>query len=295
MANDNRLPLTVVIPTLGGESLQPTIDALNSGSSVPSEILVCIPAAFTSRIRSHWDNVRVVVTECKGQVAQRAVGFRNASTQFVMQLDDDLFVERDCVRHLLEAVQRHGPNAAVAPSLVDRATGESIYRRAKRSPVADAIYNLLMNGTTAPAYGKVLKSGGAVGVDPKADLRDIYRVEWVPGGCVMHYRVNLVLEDFFPFRGKAYCEDIIHSHHLTSRGVALFVEPRALCSVEVASDSNLMLHDFVRSVIADYHPRRHYMRLTGRRPQRLAMFILSRFISYTAARFGRRAAEAFRN
>lgn len=295
MSQANVVPVTVVIPTLGGECLRATIEMLNRGSAVPREILVCIPADFAQKVTSEWQNVSVVSTECKGQVAQRSVGFRKAGSPFVMQLDDDLLVAEDCVKFLLEAIQRHGSNAAVAPALIDRETGESIYKRPQRTPPVDAAYNLLMNSTTAVAQGKVLKSGGAVGVDPKSDRREFYDVEWVPGGCVMHHKGNLILHDFFPFRGKAYCEDIIHSHHLTSRGVALFVEPRALCSVEAAPDADLSLREFVRSVIADLQPRRHYMRLTGRSPYRLALLVLARFVSYASGRFSRRTGRAVRS
>lgn len=286
-AENRPYSLTVVIPTLGGDCLRETVETLNRGSVTPDEILICIPADFAHRVDLTAPNVRVVATECKGQVAQRAVGFRIASSAFVMQLDDDLLVDRDCVRYLLKALQRHGPKAAVSPSLVDRESGRSIYRKPDRSRVIDAIYNLLMNGTTASAQGKVLKSGGAVGVDPEAEGRDSYRVEWVPGGCVMHHRDNLVLDDFYPLKGKAYCEDIIHSHHLTSKGVTPYIEPRALCSVEAAPDSDLTFRDFLRSVVADYHARRYFMRLTSRNPLRLSLFLLARLVGYAGGRLAR--------
>jgi hypothetical protein len=83
--------LTVVIPTLGGGTLKGTIDALNRGSLVPAEILVCIPAAEAHRVRDlSPHNVKVLVTDCRGQVPQRAAGFRNASHEIVVQQDADI-------------------------------------------------------------------------------------------------------------------------------------------------------------------------------------------------------------
>jgi glycosyltransferase involved in cell wall biosynthesis len=291
-----RFPLTVVIPTLGGDSLGKTIEALNRGSVVPEEILVCVPAEHAHRIDLSWSNVRILSTDCRGQVAQRAVGFRNASHAFVMQLDDDLVVDEDCLRYLLDSLQHHGPRAAVSPSLIDAVTGESIYKRPNRNRIIETLYNRVMNGSASYQQGRIQKSGGAVGVDPQLENRDSYHVEWLPGGCVLHHRANLVLDDFYPFKGKAYCEDIIHSHYLTSRGVTPIIESRALCGIEPASDATYKVGEFLRAVVADYHARRYFIRLTARHPFRLYLFVLARCLSYINGRLtrGMRTPEALK-
>ena len=73
--------VSVVIPTLGGESLFKTVDYLNEGSMIPDEILVCIPddQFYRAESLSH-ENVRVIKTTFYGQVAQRATGFQQAKT-----------------------------------------------------------------------------------------------------------------------------------------------------------------------------------------------------------------------
>ncbi len=94
--------VSVVIATLGGTTLTGTIAGLNSGTVVPAEILVCVPELETSCIAPlKFDNVRVVPTPCRGQVAQRAVGFQEAKYDFVLQLDDDMFVDTQCLERLL--------------------------------------------------------------------------------------------------------------------------------------------------------------------------------------------------
>src|SRR2546425_9108646 len=94
-------PMTVVIATLGGSSLKGTIETLNRGSVVPDEILVCISTNEAPRVSDFsFPNVKVLVTNCRGQVAQRAIGFQNASHEVVMQLDDDVHVDANCIEHL---------------------------------------------------------------------------------------------------------------------------------------------------------------------------------------------------
>jgi hypothetical protein len=201
-----------------------------------------------------------------------------------MQLDDDLIVDQDCLKYLLDSLQHYGPRAAVSPSLVDAMSGESIYKRPNRNKIIETLYNRVMNGSAGYQQGRIQKSGGAVGVDPQLEKRDSYQVEWLPGGCVLHHKANLVFDDFYPFKGKAYCEDIIHSHYLTSRGITPIIEPRALCGIEPASDATYTVGEFLRDVVADYRARRYFIRLTARHPFRLYLFVLSRCLSYVHAR-----------
>lgn len=280
--------MTVVIATLGGESLKGTIDALNRGAIVPNEILVCIPSNEAHKVRKcSCCNVKVLVTDCRGQVAQRAIGFKNASHEIVMQLDDDMLVDEHCIAHLLKTLSLHGPKAAVAPSLINVSTGESIYKKPERNKILEKLYYWFMNGSAGYQEGKIEKSGSAVGVDPRKCNKESYDVEWLPGGCVMHYKNNLVLENFYPFEGKAYCEDIIHSYHLRSRGVSLIVDPRALCGLEVISPSSDGPREFLRDLVADFRARKYFMHLCFRRSVRIYFFYLASCLSYMFRKINR--------
>ena len=37
------------------------------------------------------------------------------------------------------------------------------------------------------------------------------KTDWLPGGCILSQKKNLVTYDFYPYEGKAYSEDILHS------------------------------------------------------------------------------------
>src|SRR6185503_10758841 len=161
---------------------------------------------------------------------------------------------------LRESLLRFEPHTAVSPALIDAATGWSVYRKPERRRWVDRAYYWLLNGRDGFQPGRILRSGAAVGVDPLRADRDFYDVDWVPGGCVMHHREHLVLENFYPFRGKAYCEDIIHSFHLTSRRIGLRIVSRARCfvSVPVATQT---IGGFAREMVADLRARRFFMLL----------------------------------
>ncbi|MDK9701574.1 MAG: glycosyltransferase [Sulfuritalea sp.] len=288
--------LSVVIATLGGDSLQATIDALNRASVVPAEILVCIPEHEAPRVASvAGPNVRAVITPCRGQVAQRAAGFREAVGPLVMQMDDDMLVAPDCVERLVETLAACGPKVAIAPALVDLHSGRPVYRKPDRPVLLQMLYYWLVNASGGYEPGKINRAGDPVGIDPGAGPAEqrIHDVEWLPGGCVMHFRPNLVLDDFFPFAGKAFCEDLIHSCHLRRKGVRLLVDAAAVCKLETFYESSCGVREFSRNLRADFRARRYFMQLSERRTLRMYLFYLARVVSYLAKRLARPVVSQF--
>lgn len=278
-------PVTVVIATLGGDSLKETIEALNRGTVVPDEILVCIPVNEAPRVKDYFcPNVKVIVTDCRGQVAQRAVGFHSASHNVVMQLDDDIFVDKYCIEHLLETLRTYGPKVAVAPALMNLSTGKSVYKKPEKNKFLQQIYYWLVNGAEGYQPGKIDKAGSSIGIDPEGEDKKLFDVEWLAGGCVMHYRDNLVLENFYPFTGKAYFEDVIHSYHLRNKGISLKVDSRARCWLESASTSSYGPTEFFRHIMPDYRARKYVMRLYSRSSSRIYLYYFISYLSYVYKR-----------
>ena len=113
--------VSVVIPTLGGDSLHGTIEQINRGSLVPFEILICIPDNDVHKIKNYsFSNVRVISTSVRGQVAQRAIGFFEAKGIFVMQLDDDIFIDEFCLERMVNVFFKlNDKKIAVCPVYFD--------------------------------------------------------------------------------------------------------------------------------------------------------------------------------
>jgi glycosyltransferase involved in cell wall biosynthesis len=279
--------LSVVIATLGGPTLGPSIERLNQGSVVPAEILICIPASESHRVQKVFQsNVRVIVTTVRGQVAQRAEGFKLARGHFVMQMDDDMHLAEDCVECLLETLARQGPHCAVAPALYVANTGRSVYDRPPGPAWAASLYYWLMNGEAGFQGGGVDRACGAMGVDPLREPPGLSTktVEWLPGGCVLQAREDLVSGNFFPFPGKAYCEDIIHSYLRKKQGVEMYVDLKARCDIEVVYAASKDLWAFFRDLRNDAKVRFYYAKLTGRSRIRLAQY----YLVTVAVQLGRR-------
>ena len=67
----------------------------------------------------------------------------------------------------------------------------------------------------------------------------------------MHSKRNLIRSNFFPFKGKAYCEDLYHSIALKKNNVKLYYHPGAKAFLEM-EDSKSNFKIFLKFIKADF-------------------------------------------
>lgn len=215
--------LSVVMATLGGAQIVRTITEMNSGSVRPTEILICIPEDDAHRVEGlSFDNVRLLPTKVRGQVAQRAEGFRQVSCPLVMQLDDDIILANDTIETLVASVSTLGRGHVVGPVFYNAITAEPLSKiETGWRGVVISIYETLVRGLPwgRRRMGALSKIGGCGSVDPRCCNEPLVATSWLPGGCSISFREDLILDAFFPFRGKAFSEDILHSALRTKNGM----------------------------------------------------------------------------
>ena len=80
---------------------------------------MCIPEQDAFRVKDlSYPNVRVIKTKCKGQVFQRIEGFKQAKCNYVVQLDDDIYVYEECLDLLVQSLEKFCGKAAISPSFI---------------------------------------------------------------------------------------------------------------------------------------------------------------------------------
>lgn len=239
--NNTKVKLSSVIATLGGDSLEHTIKSLNSGTIVPDEILICIPEEYSGNINfSLPSNTFILKTDVKGQVAQRCCGFTNAKFDYVLQLDDDIIFDKDCVRNLIVEMEKLGDKSSVAPMFYTNQDKKFAYNPPGKR---DRYLAFWANGRDGYQAGHISKSGLNFGFIQNESHLPI-KVDWLPGGCVLHHRHNLILKPFYPYKGKAFAEDLFHSMHLRKNGIKLYLIPNAKIYFEwIVDPSNSLIKE----------------------------------------------------
>ena len=260
--NTNVELVSVVIATLGNQDLNKTIFSLRKGTLPPKEILICIPEKEAYNLKNlESDEVRVIVTACRGQVAQRAVGFKHVKYDFVLQIDDDIIVSENLVENLVFVLKSRAKKFVAAPGYFDLKSGNSLHRK-PRVGVLYKIYLFLINGSINYIEGSVTKAGLNFGVDTTLINQDVLEAGWVPGGCLMHRKENLIVENYFPFTGKAYCEDLIHSFLLKTSGVRLLISTRTQCWTQLDATYQ-SFPQLLKNKVDELRKRKYFVSLSG--------------------------------
>lgn len=98
---------TAVIRTLGtaGEKYQRELDSLMSQSFPPEEIIVYIAEGYTIPDETCGKEKYVYVK--KGMVAQRALDYKEVKTEWILFLDDDLYLPPYFVERMVQVITDH--------------------------------------------------------------------------------------------------------------------------------------------------------------------------------------------
>ena len=125
-----------------------------------------------------------------------------------------------------------------------------------------------------------LNFGYDFGYDRSQPKEGVHDVEWFPGGCVMHFRKNLIAENFFPYEGKAYGEDLLHCYHLTNKGVRLKVDLDAHCSLDNVPIASFGIREFTKMMSGIYRSRKYFVKLSSRSLLRMHLCYAAFLLNY---------------
>ena len=273
------MKLSVVIPTLGGIPLKGTIEALQSSSIKPLEILICIPNSSELLADINFsDNVEIIRTKKKGQVYQRMIGFLAAKGELVLQIDDDIILEKDAIERLINCLDSLNGKVAIAPTLLKEGTDQSAFsRNSNRNTITGKVSGWVLNGRSGYKPGVVALSGVGFGLDFHDKTKDKTETEWITGACILHRSQNLITHDYFPFSGKAYSEDLMHSILLKENGVKLYV-----CNNAIAYAVIISYPDSLIELYRQYKASKYVVNLLSKGFVRLHLLYFFRLIKMIA-------------
>ncbi len=257
------LPISVVIATLGGGMLRATVEQLNQGEYFPAEILICTPTTEAVNVGCIADiaNVHVIETPCRGQVAQRAIGLGVATCPFVMQFDDDVILPADTLGVLYKILIEKGPGNVIAPFFRRQISGEDGTKLIRGwFGLLHACYATLVCGAKfgKDRFGTISSSGIGFGVTMSFGDPRVIESEWLPGGVVLCHKTDLIIHNYYPFQGKAFSEDLIHSILWRQQGCRLWTALDVSAMIDVTVESYVW-----KSVMGRYRAHAYVARMLG--------------------------------
>ena len=187
-----------------------------------------------------FDNVKIIISPIKGQVQQRIFGLKKSTQNYVLQLDDDTIVHSNDLIKIINKLKQLGPGNAISPINCDIEKKISVTQVEKNlKSLLFNIFSFFLAGSKwgVNKMGTISKSGVVYGVDPNyVKNKTIHSQEWLSGCCVAMFKQDLILDCYYPFSGKAYFEDVIHSIILRKRKVKLWSLISAKCYTRISKE-----------------------------------------------------------
>jgi GT2 family glycosyltransferase len=160
-------------------------------------------------IRTMFPDVELIqLKENVGLSRARNIGLRQANTDFVLLLDDDVYLESDAVRRMRDALGREAA-AAICPRVV--------YYPGKDTIQSDGAA-IHFAGLLTP-----LHAGESSGRP-----RELFAVDGLIGACMLVRRSALIDIGSFDEDYFFYFEDLEFSYRWRARGHKILCEPRAI-------------------------------------------------------------------
>lgn len=221
------LNISIVVATNNPKFIKIFLENLFKNKILPSEIIVVIPLILKNDfifLQDYKDKIKTIFSKYENQVYQRIDGFKNACNDYVLQMDDDIQYDHIAISKLLENLKQYN-NACIAPYLTEN-NKESTWMNSPLIFKSKMYYimSYINHGKELFNPGKFSKSGINMTFDNNINFN--YEVDWLPGGCILHKKNNLILENYYPYsKGKSFSEDLFHSITLSKKQIKLIYDP----------------------------------------------------------------------
>lgn len=168
---------SVAIRTLGtaGEKYQQMLDSLDSQTIRPKSIMVYIAEGYPLPKETIGYEKYVYVK--KGMVSQRALSYDEISTEYILFLDDDVYLPPDGVKMMYEALQNKKADV-ISPNVFEN------HKMHKINKIRMAFLGMALPLFYEKSYAyKISKSGGFF--YNNNPVEDIYKSESNAGPCFL--------------------------------------------------------------------------------------------------------------
>ena len=250
--------LTIIIPSLLSNINQNWIKQINRFNKQKINIIISIPPNLSKEnqfINKFDKGILIIRSNKKGQVNQRQFAYKFIETDYLMHMDDDIFISVKNLKILLYQFQNLPRKSSIAPRLI-------IKNDRYRERFLKKYINLLLYRDPKPRPGTISKSTFEVSHNLSLDSnKAIERVDWIPGGISIIRKKHIIKERYFTFEGKAYCEDLMHSNLLKKNGIKLYISNKSFYKTQLKNYTNLNIQDFKKFIKDDFKARNYYRKV----------------------------------
>ena len=221
----------MVIASLGENDLNASIKSLLNNTFIPREIIIVF-AKYTKFDLAEFPHkiVRCIMSDKIGQVEQRLLGISVAKCNYILQSDSRILWSQNAIEKLYNEVVNMGLLSVISPRTIEVENIDSLslfvpIDRVEKRRFDETIPTSIFSqcGFPKSPYRYSLYE------------RVLHKTDWINGVCLYHKSLA-AKNNYYPFTGKAYCEDIINSCRLKNKGATLWIRNDAHTFTKLRSD-----------------------------------------------------------
>jgi len=246
--------------------LSGNLNLINQSSILPTRVIWCLPPNVLKNSEEvntcrYPFSVSIFESPKSGQVHQRVLGISQATSEFVIFMDDDIEFGSRLFEKLMEHVVMFNP--CVVSPLIFNFNQTPLYK--KPTKIIKFI-DFLIHGFSfkLPSTGRVGLSGFPKYVDLDDFKSSSFEVEWLPGGVQAVKRSLFPKQNYYPHDGKAYCEDLFLSEIYRKNCLKMFVLSEKVYTkvLPVQSSYNALWFDFKARLSYVIYTKKSVIRMT---------------------------------
>ena len=179
-----------------------------------------------------------------------------------MQLDSDVILDKFCIENLHTSILNITDKASVGALIIMKVKSKKSIKYGFLNIILKLIRNIILNNQIDIDSWSITKAGTGFGFEKNKISESLVNVDWLSGGCIIHEKHNLILDNYLPYDGKSYCEDLIHSFLLNKKGIKLYLNSRAKCLHQDSFNIyKLSFIDFFDYFVNEYKNRKYFVKL----------------------------------
>ena len=231
----NMSDFDLIIAARDTANLKRILANIKNATMLPKHLIFILPQGTkeTSKvIAAEYLPFTVKILECpeKGQVPLRIYGINNSKAEYVVFMDDDIEFHNTLFDKLLKFLNKN-ENSVVGPFIFNEDKTQLYSSGSKFKEIFDNFVHGI--GYASEKSGRIGRSGVPFYVDPSSVGAREVEVEWLPGGVQAIKKSFFPTKNYYPYDGKAFCEDLFLSHIYFTKGLKMFVVPvRVFTKVE---------------------------------------------------------------
>ena len=245
--NNNKI--SVVCASHKGKSRLPhLITSINNNSVKPFEIILCVTdLKDTELITNEFINnlnIKIILSKKLDQSYQRQLAIKHTKCDLILQLDDDLLLDKDTIKKFIDHFKDDNNKKIVSAVVLLPNNELQSYRwnnLFNKNPIFKFII-LLLNGFKKVNSMTILKSGRIAPLLFFNNNKIIYEAEWL-NSCILYRKEALKDAKYlFSEKSKSYFEDVFFSHSLYNKNYLLIVDSNIIVRHHYVKPTNIITY-----------------------------------------------------